>query len=100
ESREGARLSEEEFLEACGNQQGDPLLKDTAKRLRVSKSRVLTSLDFDGCNLWLQDVEQYVQLALVSERGRSAALRLLYLHLSLFLVGFDFSVRTLSFEDL
>lgn len=95
----GNRLSEEEFETRCHSSESDPLFNQSRSRLDAAKSRLLTSLDFDGCNKWLQDAARLADVTAKYQPNCEPFARLLYLVISMFLVGLDFSTRTLWFED-
>ncbi len=91
------RLSEEEFINSIIAGREDKLLGQWRMRLRTAKARLLTHLEFDGCNAWLEECGYFIEQILASSR-REGACRLLYLALSFLLVGLDFSTRNLAFE--
>ena len=95
---ESSRLSEEEFVELFVGERDDRFLGNWKKRLNVAKGRLLTQLEFDGCNAWLDDVRYFADQVVVSSR-KEAACRLLYLMQSFLLIGLDYSLRTLAFES-
>jgi hypothetical protein len=92
------RLSEEDLLAFIGEAKDDKLLGNWRGRLQAARARLLSKLEFDGCNAWLEDARYFIEQSLVSGRDE-AACRLAYLMVSYFLIGLDFSLRTLAFED-
>jgi hypothetical protein len=92
------RYSEEQFLESLGTVREDKLLGNWKGRLRSARARLLTQLEFDGCNAWLEDIRYFVEQAAASGR-REAASRLVYLLVAYLLIGLDFCLRTLAFEE-
>lgn len=92
------RYSEEEFVELLGTVRDDKLLGNWKGRLHSARARLLTQLEFDGCNAWLEDIRYFVEQAATSGR-REAACRLVYLLIAYLLIGLDFSLRTLAFEE-
>jgi hypothetical protein len=92
------RHSEEEFLELLGSGREDKLLGNWRGRVISARGRLLTQLEFDGCNAWLEDVRYFIDQSFSSGR-QEAACRLVYLVVAYLLVGLDFSLRTLAFEE-
>ena len=92
------RYSEEEFLDLLGAVRDDKLRGNWKDRLHSARARLLTQLEFDGCNAWLEDIRYFVEQAATSGR-REAACRLVYLLVAYLLIGLDFSLRTLAFEE-
>jgi hypothetical protein len=93
------RLSEEEFLATLSSDSLAKLKGDWPARLTQSKSRLLSNLDFTGCNTWLADAGYFVEQAIVDPQRSIPAARLLYLNISYFLVALDFVLKDLSFVD-
>lgn len=92
------RISEEEFVSQIEAHPGvDRLLGQWRQRMLEAKSRLLTSLSFDGCNAWLEDLEYFSNETLTSSR-RVISCRLVYLIISYLLIGVDYSMRSLAFE--
>ncbi|MDZ7654506.1 MAG: hypothetical protein U0997_01070 [Sulfurimicrobium sp.] len=89
------RISEEAFL---GNMDAGSLGRlggDWRGRYEASKSRLLHSLNFDGCNAWLEDIEYLLsQVASGIETWR-----LLYASCSHLLIAVDFILRELVTAD-
>jgi hypothetical protein len=92
------RLSEEEFVELLGVARDDKMRGNWRGRLTTARGRLLTQLEFDGCNAWLEDVRYFIEQTATSGRGEIAC-RLAYLISSYLLIGLDFSLRTLAFEE-
>jgi hypothetical protein len=92
------RYSEEEFCDLLGAVRDDKLLGNWNGRLHSARARLLNQMEFDGCNAWLEDIRYFVEQAATSGR-REAACRLVYLLVAYLLIGLDFSLRTLAFEE-
>jgi hypothetical protein len=92
------RCSEEELIDLLGAVRDDKLLGNWKGRLREARARLLTQLEFDGCNAWIEDIRYFIEQAATSGR-REAACRLVYILVAYLLIGLDFSLRTLAFED-
>ena len=89
------RISEEEFLTALDDGSLGRLGGDWRNRYELSKSRLLHSLNFDGCNAWLDDIG-----LLLSEIGAGTPRwRLLYAVCAHLLIGIDFILRQYVTSD-
>ena len=83
------RISEEEFLHEIDDGPLGRLSGDWRGRYELSKSRLLHSLNFDGCNAWLEDIGQ-----LLSDIGAGMPRwRLLYVTCAHLLIAVDFILR-------
>lgn len=93
------RMSEEEMVAAVWGGKSDRIGGEWLDRTEEGKSRVLTHLDFDGCNAQLLDIKFFAeQVSLVSSR-KEVACRLCYYSLSLTLITLDFLVRDFAFIE-
>jgi hypothetical protein len=92
-----ARLSEEELTALLGAAKDDKLLGNWRDRIFAARARLVSQLEFDGCNGWLEDVRYFLE-QLASGRAE-AACRLAYMMVSYFLIGLDYSLRTLAFDE-
>ena len=89
------RISEEEFLTALDDGSLGRLGGDWRRRYELSKSRLLHSLNFDGCNACLDDIG-----LLLSEIGAGTSRwRLLYVACAHLLIGIDFILRKYVTSD-
>lgn len=83
------RIGEEEFLSELDDGSLGKLGGDWRGRYELSKSRLLHSLNFDGCNAWLEDIG-----LLLSDIGAgSPRWRLLYVTCAHLLITVDFILR-------
>ena len=83
------RIGEEDFLRAIGDSALGRSGGDLRVRYELSKSRLLHSLNFDGCNSCLEDIE-----LLLSEIGAGVPQwRLLYVICAHLLIAIDFILR-------
>ncbi|WP_367380888.1 hypothetical protein [Stenotrophomonas cyclobalanopsidis] len=83
------RISEEEFLRELDHGSLGRLGGDWRGRYELSKSRLLHSLNFDGCNAWLEDIG-----SLLSDVGfGTPRWRLLYVTCAHLLIAVDFILR-------
>lgn len=89
------RISEETFLTEMEEGSLGRLGGNWRGRYEVSKARLLYSLDFDGCNAWLADIDYlFSQIA-----SGIHAWRLLYVSCSHFLIALDFILKDLITAD-
>lgn len=97
-ARPGAdRLSEEDLVSLIGSTKDDKLLGNWRERIFAARARLVSQLEFDGCNGWLEDVRYFLE-HLTSGRAE-AACRMAYMMVSYFLIGLDYSLRTLAFDE-
>lgn len=89
------RITEEDFLADLESGSLGRLSGDWRGRYEESKSRLLHSLNFDGCNAWLEDIEYL--LTQIASGNR--AWRLLYASCSHFMIAMDFILREFIAED-
>lgn len=89
------RITEEEFLVDLDSGSLGRLGGDWRGRYEESKSRLLHSLNFDGCNAWLDDIG-YLLTQIASG---NQAWRLLYASCSHFMIAMDFVLREFIAED-
>lgn len=89
------RISEEAFLADMETGSLGRLGGDWRGRYEMSKSRLLHSLNFDGCNAWLEDINY-----LLSQSASGIETwRLLYASCSHLLIAVDFILRELVTAD-
>ena len=89
------RIMEEDFLSDIESGSLGRLSGDWRGRYEVSKSRLLHSLNFDGCNAWLDDIS-YLLAQIASGINTR---RLLYATCSHMLIAVDFILRDLVTAD-
>lgn len=89
------RISEDSFLADLDKGSLGRLGGDWRGRYELSKSRLLHSLNFDGCNAWLEDIQYLLsQIASGIETWRS-----LYASCSHLLIAVDFILREFVTAD-
>lgn len=89
------RISEESFLNDLDAGSLGRLGGDWRNRYEISKARLLDSLNFDGCNAWLDDIGY-----LLSQSASGVeSWRLLYASCSHLLIAIDFILRELVTAD-
>jgi hypothetical protein len=89
------RITEEDFLADLDSDSLGRLGGHWRGRYEESKARLLFSLNFDGCNAWLDDI-QYLLTQIASG---NKAWRLLYALCSHFMIAMDFILREFIVED-
>lgn len=93
DSKISNRLSEEELIEMFERATLGKIAGDWRGGYEKGKARVLTSLDFDGANLWLKEIQQILNIHLSGPVEGDAALRLCYANIGMLLVAIDFLAR-------
>ena len=73
--------------------------KDWRTIYELSKSRLLTELDFSGANATLIVVKYLLEKALVDPQKRETAIRMLYVIIAHFLVIIDYILKDISFLE-
>lgn len=89
------RISEEEFLADLDKGSLGRLGGDWRGRYETSKTRLLHSLNFDGCNAWLEDIGYL----LCQNASGIETWRLLYASCSHLLIAVDFILREFVTAD-
>lgn len=84
------RITEEDLLSQAETQSLGRLGGDWRGRYEASKSRLLDSLSFDGCNIHLDDVRYFLEQLIQKGPDNSVALRLTYLAITKLLVALDY----------
>ena len=92
------RIDEEALLLALGAPCVTVCNVNWRKYYRDSKQNLLLKLNFDGCNYYLERIKFLLQECLATASS-IAPLRLLYIHLSMFLITLDYSTRNLDPYD-
>lgn len=91
------RLSEEDLILSLCAGRDDRVARGLVRRLEQGKSLLVTQLDFDACNHYLEEARDFISDALST--SSPGAGRLLYLYCSYFLVSLDYIYRSFAFED-
>jgi len=93
------RLTEEDFLSLLKER----CLVDSKLNWRAtyenSKQRLLTALDFNGCNLHLNDIHKCMEDYILSDCKGMASHRLLFVHTAYLLITVDYIFKFLAFSD-
>lgn len=95
------RMPEETLLKELArfrdnNQLGNKTWRDIYE---LSKSQLLTQLDFSGINSLLPTINYFFENILTDERKREIATRMLYLTSSQFLIMIDFTIKDIAFLE-
>ncbi len=87
------RITEEQFFSELEHSSLGKLGGDWKGRYEISKSRVLDSLTFDGCNAWLNDIDYFLGQIDSSPSHAMSARRMVYSSAAYFLISIDFILR-------
>ncbi len=87
------RITEEQFFEQIDSGSMGKLGGDWKGRYEKSKSRLLDSLTFDGCNAWLIDIGYFFEQLFCSTSNTTPAWRMIYTACSHLVVAIDFILR-------
>lgn len=87
------RITEEQLFDQIEQASLGKLGGDWKGRYEASKSRVLSTLTFDGCNAWLDDIGYFLGQLQSSLSITSPAWRMIYISCAHFLVSVDFILR-------
>jgi len=94
-----ARLSDEEFYKLIAPLRKDPIANEQIQTVELAKERLISHLDFDGVNSWLGKAAELATSYLDSPQRSNGSLRILYLLLSFVMVGLDFIMKDMMFEE-
>lgn len=84
------RITEEQLFDQIDQSSLGKIGGNWKGRYEASKSRVLISLTFDGCNAWLDDIGYFLDQLQASLPTNSPAWRMVYASTAHFLVSLDF----------
>lgn len=87
------RITEEDFIVAISNESCGKKQDDWKARYLVSKSKLLTKLNFDGCNEYLKEIHYFLEQCLIREHNTATPLRILYINIAYFLLSIDYIVK-------
>ena len=90
------RISEEDFV---AHLRDDRVGEDWWEKIELAKSKLLSQLDFDGCNSHLSDAKFFAEKILTVPHRKEIATRLFYFCVSLSYVAMDFIVREFAFLE-
>lgn len=94
------RLTEEALLSKLSKHNSPFSNKDWRSIYELSKSRLLTELDFSGFNANLNILNFFIEKSITDEQRRGDATRMLYLILSHLLIIVDYIIKDIAFLDL
>ncbi|WP_332862399.1 hypothetical protein [Janthinobacterium svalbardensis] len=87
------RLSEEDFFTELDQASLGKLGGDWRGKYETSKSRILDSLSFDGCNAWLEDLGYFLGEVMTQPTPPKSAWRMINITAAFFVVAIDFILR-------
>jgi len=90
------RYYEEEIYDI---KRDDKKLKEWQTKIDKSKTLLVTSLDYNACNLWLYEIKFFLDQIMVSGVEKEFACRSFYLLLSFFLIGIDYLLHSQVFKN-
>jgi hypothetical protein len=91
------RLTEEEFLNALGASDAEELTKALRFRYEAAKKRLVTHLNYDGCNLHLMGIRDSMEYLETHAGLRDRPRRLLYVLISYLLISIDYMLSRTAF---
>jgi hypothetical protein len=92
-------LSEDELSNSLAHSGLEKFMGDWHGRHEYSKSLLLTHLNYDGCNRWLEEIKYFLNQILSNEPNSKLAARFLYIIISYFLIGLDFLFTKLTLSS-
>lgn len=93
------RISEAQLSQELDKVSLGKLGGDWRGRYEKSKGRLLTDLNFDGCNAWLQDIEYFVGQINGSAETNATVRRMIYLITSHLLTAIDYILTANAVAD-
>ena len=93
------RITEEDFISAISAQTPETKEDDWKRKYMISKGRLLSKLDFNGCNEYLQEIKFFLEQTLTKSDNNLVTLRLLYINIAYFLICIDFIMKEFIFLD-
>nr|WP_315168957.1 hypothetical protein [uncultured Deefgea sp.] len=87
------RLNEETLLEEFDRTSLGKLGGDWKGRYEISKSRLLTELNFDGCNGCIKDIQFFIEAIAAYPEKKNCALRAMYACFSHLIIAIDFITK-------
>jgi len=92
------RITEERFLELLKSESLGALYGDWKDKYEDTKSFFLKDINFNTCNRLLKSIREILDFLVASSKSE-ISLRLLFIHLSYFLISLDYSIRDLLFQE-
>lgn len=87
------RITEEQLFSELEQASLGKLGGDWKGRYEASKSRLLDSLTFDGCNVWLEDIEYFLKQVGGTRASSATSWRMTYIAIAYLLIAVDFILR-------
>jgi hypothetical protein len=94
------RLTEEELTANLDDAALGSLGQSLRRRLQRAKAKLVSKLDFDGCNAWLEEIRDCMHGVLSDPSRAAPQIRVLYLVCAYFLIGMDYSAHRFVFLEL
>jgi len=85
------RITEEDFISSTQNVEKRE--SDYKRRYQMSKSRLLSNLNFDACNEYLQEIKFFLEQSMIKVDNNINHLRLLYINIAFLLICIDFITK-------
>ena len=92
------RITEENFI--ISTQNVEKREDDYKRRYQMSKSRLLSNLNFDGCNEYLQEIKFFLEQSMIKVDNNINHLRLLYINIAFLLICIDFITKEFTSVDI
>ncbi len=94
------RISDEELINEINSYNLNKLDGDWKGRIIYCKSLIISGLDFNSCNAWLDHAKFFALQSISNTTHKSIALRCLYLICSYIVIAIDYILRELSFYEM
>ena len=87
------RITEEKFLSDISTERHGKGEDNWKSRYQLSKSRLISKLNFDGCNEYLREIKYFMEQSVIRSDRSFVPLRLLYVNTTFFIICIDFIVK-------
>lgn len=84
------RIVEESFIEEVSKESPGKGEENWKERYVSSKGRLLSKINFDGCNEYLREISYYFEQTILRSNRTFVPLRMLYINIAYFLLCLDF----------
>ncbi len=100
-NNEDNRISEEDLLSELSKYKSYNFYKNKDWKFiyELSKSKLLSELDYSGANSTLSIINYFLEKSLTDKQKQETAIRLVYLTLSHFLIIVDFIIKDIAFLE-
>lgn len=93
------RIPEDTFLHMLTAEESRQYATDWREIYESSKSRLISEIDYSGCNSALHDIGYFFEQIITNTISRNLAVRTLYVVISHFLIILDYLINDLNFLD-